>query len=246
MAQADDRPYRILVTGASDGLGYCLARDYAANGHDVVATGTRHIANERDYFDQAGIAYVRADQKEPHGAATRIDEALDRLAWDALDLAILNAGIGWTGDPADESAADIASQIDINVTAPVVIAHKLAPRLFAAEGRLVLIGSTAAAKGHPAFATYAASKAALDAFARSLREEWRGKAQVSMLHPGPIRTQMHEKAGLKLGAARRLFMKPQRAARAVERAIRKGDARRVINRSFGWRSVLSKPGEGEL
>ena len=247
MTDDDDyHPYRILVTGASDGLGYHLARDYAKNGHDVLATGTRTIGDERGYFDQAGIAYVVADQSEPQRAAVRIAEALDRLEWDALDLAILNAGIGWAGDPVDETPETIAAQISVNLMASVATAHMLASRLFAVEGRLALIGSTAAERGNANFATYAASKAALDAFARALREEWRDKAEVLMVHPGPIRTSMHEKAGLKLGAGRKLFMRPERAAHAVARAIRRGDSRRTISRFYGWRSMFSKPRKGEL
>ncbi len=239
-------PYRILITGASDGLGYHLARDYAANGHDVLATGTRQIDDERAHFDQPGIGYVQADQSEPQRAVASIAEALDRMQWDALDLAILNAGIGWAGDPVDEPPDMISKQLAVNLTAPLAIAHMLAPRLFALKGRLVLIGSTAAEKGNASFATYAASKAALDAFARALTEEWRDKAHVSMIHPGPIRTDMHKKAGLKLGMVRKLFMSPQRAARATACAIRKGNSRRILTRSYGWRSLLSKAREGEL
>lgn len=246
MAEEDHNPLRILITGASDGLGYHLARDYAANGHDVLATGTRRIADDRMHFDQPGIAYVRADQSEPQRACAQIAEALDRLGWHTLDLVILNAGTGWAGDPVEEPAETISSQIAVNLTAPVAITHMLAPHLFATKGKLALIGSTASIKGNPAFATYAASKSALDAFARALREEWKGKTEVITLHPGPIRTGMHEKAGLKLGGVRRLFMKPERAARAVERAIRKGDSRRMITRRYGWRSIFSKAREGEL
>ena len=246
MAEANYPPLRILITGASDGLGYHLARDYAANGHDVIATGTRRIADDRTHFDQPGIAYVRADQSEPQRACAQITEALDRLGWDTLDLVILNAGMGWAGDPVEEPADTASRQIAVNLTAPVAITHMLAPHLFATEGKLALIGSTASVKGNPAFATYSASKAALDAFARALREEWNGRAEVIMLHPGPIRTDMHEKAGLKLGGVRRFFMKPERAARAVARAIRNGDSRRFISQSYGWRSAFSKAREGEL
>jgi len=246
LAEVQYDPLRILITGASCGLGFHLARDYAANGHDVMATGTRRIADDRMHFEQPGIAYVRADQSEPQRACAQIAEALNRLGWDALDLVVLNAGMGWAGDPVEEPAETISKQVAVNLTATVAITHMLAPPLFATKGKLALVGSTASTKGNPTFATYAASKAAIDAFARALREEWKGKAEVIMLHPGPIRTDMHEKAGLKLGGVRKLFMKPQRAARAIERAIRKGDTRRSITRNYGWRSAFSKAREGEL
>lgn len=246
MTERESGRYRILITGGTDGLGYQLARNYAQNGHDVLVTGKRTIENERDYFDQAGIAYVRADQMEPKRATTHIAKILDRLGWDALDLVILNAGTGWAGDPVEEGAEGISAQLNINLTSPIAIAHWLAPRLMAVSGKLVLIGSTASGNGNAGFATYVASKAALDAFARALREEWRGRAQVLMIHPGPIRTDMHEKAGLKLGAVRMLFMKPVRAARAVQRSIRNDDNRRSIGQFYAWRSIFSKARVGEL
>ena len=180
LAEENHDPLRILITGASDGLGYHLARDYAANGHDILATGKRRITDDRMHFEQAGIAYVRADQSEPQRACAQIAEALDRLGWDTLDLVVLNAAMGWAGDPVEETAETISKQIAVNLTAPVAITHMLAPHLFATGGKLALIGSTASIKGNSAFATYAASKAALDAFARALREEWKGRAEVIM------------------------------------------------------------------
>ena len=74
----------------------------------------------------------------------------------------------------------------------------IAPALFAANGQLTIIGSVAH-KGAKKFATYAATKAALRGFSRSLREEWKGRASVQILHPGAVRTGMHAKAGLKAG-----------------------------------------------
>lgn len=245
MARRDTRPHRILITGASDGLGYRLACDYAARGHTVLATGSRRIVSDREHFGDPRITYVRADQSEPATAAATIAEAVERLDWDGIDVLVLNAAMGWAGDPAAEPADGIATQIAVNLTAPVAIAHRLSDHLFKTQGRLVLIGSTAE-RGAAQFATYAATKSALDAFSRSLREEWRGRATVQMIHPGPIRTQMHERAGLNVGAARMFFMPVKRASKALQRSIRKRDRRRVLSRSFGWGSIFARQRENEL
>ena len=236
----------MLITGASDGIGLQLVRSYAGRGHRVIATGRRAIDDEAAHFGGPGIVYLRADQQEPARAARQIDAMLTTLGIDALDLVILNAATGWAGVAEEEPARSIDRQIDINLTAPAHIAARLAGRLFAAGGRLVFIGSKAAVKGAAGFATYAGTKAALDGLSRALREEWRGRAHVTMIHPGPVRTDMHAKAGLTLGASRALFMRPATAARGIERSIRAGERRRLLGRFFGRRRLFGRPGEYEL
>ncbi len=207
---ATDRRTRVLITGATDGIGLLLAKSYASRGIGVLATGRRNLVDQAEFFANDNIHYIRADQSDPARAATAIARALDQMEWDALDLAILNAGIGWQGAAEVETQASIAAQIDINVTGTVLTAHAAAPALLKAGGRLAIIGSSLAG-GAEGFATYAATKGALAGFARSLREEWRGRAYVTLVHPGPTKTDMHDKAGMTLGAARNLFMAPHRA-----------------------------------
>ena len=245
MARPDPRAHTVLVTGATDGIGLWLAKSYASRGHSVLATGRQAIADDIAFFDAPNIAYVRADQSSPDEAAARIASAMAGLGWQLLDLGILNAGLGWAGDPADEPVAEIERQIAVNFTANVLISKALGPWLFVDHGRLAIIGSTAH-KGAKGFATYAATKAAMAGFAKSLRSEWAGRAKVSLIHPGPTRTSMHDKAGLSLGAARAFFMSTKRAGQSIEKAIRKGDDNRKLTRSFGWRSALSRPGDLQL
>ena len=231
-------PRTVLITGATDGIGLLLANKYASIGCQVIATGRQFLASSEDLFGTGDITYVRADQSEPGKAAKTILRAMEELGWAGCDLAILNAGIGWTGDPADEKASEIDAQIAVNLRAPVRIAHTLSTRILASNGHLVLIGSTAHT-GAAGFATYAATKAGLRGFARSLQEEWNGRARVQIIHPGPVRTSMHEKAGLKLGFARMMFTHPRRAANAIMAATTRSDSEQKVSHmaSFwrGWR-----------
>ena len=182
---------RVLITGATSGIG--SAHHYARRA-DLLLAGRRPEMNIRRHLP-ADAGYVAAVQSRPKEAATRIGEACESLGWDGLDLAILNAGTGYVGDPALEDPDRLRETLDTNLVAPIAIAHRLFPLLEAAGGQLVLIGSTAH-RGAPAFASYAASKVGLDGFARALREEWRGRVGVQVIHPGPTRTGMHRKAGL--------------------------------------------------
>ena len=224
---------KILVTGASDGIGRALALDYARAGAEVLATGRRPKADL-----PTGTTYVQADQSDAVAASQAIEAAVARMG--GLDVAVLNAGIGFVGDPATDTRID--EQIEVNLSATILVARAVAPFVLASGGSLVLVGSTA--RTAPNFAVYAATKAGLSGFARSLREEWRGRAHVAILHPGPTRTAMHEKAGLKVGLVRRAFLSPETVARGIERAVRRRSGSRDLSRL--WCVTAPKLAAGSL
>ena len=149
----------------------------------------------------------------------KLTEKLAALRWAEIDNAILNAGTGFVCDPSKEATQAIRQTLDVNLAANVVIAHTLYPFLAKSKrSKLSFIGSTAR-KGAADFASYAASKAALHGLARALKEEWRGRVKVQAIHPGPTKTAMHEKAGLKLGASRNFFADPDAMAKMIETQI---------------------------
>ena len=203
---------KILITGATSGIGAALAARYAGRAELLLAG--RRARSEIVLPD--GAHYVEADQLLPEPATRQVLAAIKRLGWNTLDRAILNAGAGWSGDPALEPADTIRATLDANLFAAVALAHGLSPLLD--DGELVLIGSTAR-RGAPQFASYAAAKAGLDGLARALGEEWRGRVRVKVIHPGPTATDIHAKAGFDPGRARALFASPESMARLIERAI---------------------------
>ena len=174
---------RVLITGATDGIGLLMAQRLYDAGWVVMATGRKPLAHPETIFGERDITYIRADQSEPQTSGIRIVQAMRSLGWDRCDLVILNAGVGYVGDPTQEKVQSIEEQVAVNVQAPVQIAHAVAPFLFAAGGQLTFIGSVAH-KGAAKFATYSATKAAIHGLVRSLREEWRGRAHVQIIHPG--------------------------------------------------------------
>ena len=213
------REKRILITGATSGIGLALVRRHAPMAR-VLAAGRRSADDARRVLPD-GVAYVQADQSEPEMAVAAIVAMLDDLGWDELDLAILNAGIGHALDPAEETPRMLRGVLDTNLFAAIALAQALRPRLEAGNGRLALIGSTAR-KGAGDFASYAAAKAGLHGFARALAEEWRGRIPVQVIHPGPTDTGMHARAGHDPGLAVRLFARAGTMARLIDRAIDRG------------------------
>ncbi|MEM6275567.1 MAG: SDR family NAD(P)-dependent oxidoreductase [Pseudomonadota bacterium] len=204
----------VLITGASDGIGRALVDVYGAEGWEITATGRRAPG---DLARPMPCAYVPCD-------LTHTMEPVLAALPPRLDVAILNAGAGKVAAPEEHSADDIAQMIALNVTAPLLLAQALLPRL--EGGTLALIGSTAARGAHKDFSVYAATKAALTGAARSLALEWEDRVKVLTLHPGPTATGMHDKAGLGDIAARRFFTSPQTVAKSLAKAIAAGRNKR--------------------
>jgi NAD(P)-dependent dehydrogenase (short-subunit alcohol dehydrogenase family) len=217
---------KILITGATDGIGLALVKRLASR-HDIIATGRRKPKDGAALLPE-NVTYIEADQSEPETAAQAIARGLLKANCARLDYCVLNAGIGHVNRPQDETAAAIRATLDINVAATIAISHTLLPWLEKAGGRLVLVGSVAR-KGTPDFASYAASKAALHGFGRALREEWRGRVRVQVLHPGPTMTDMHAKAGLDPGWIRQWFIRPGDMAGMIELAMVLGGSPKTLS-----------------
>lgn len=202
----------ILITGGSSGIGAALAELY--RGNDTV-----YVTASKNRCDAASDTnFIVADQHDPIVAAEAIYLGLHAAGVTNLDLAILNAGIGFWRMPQNETAEEIRATLTVNVAATIAIAHRLFPLLEAANGTLVLIGS-ASHKGNKNLATYAASKAALDGLARALQSEWRGRVRVQIIHPGATATPMHGKAGLAVGKMGALFASPETSAKMISSII---------------------------
>lgn len=188
-----------LITGATDGIGLELARLLQARGERPLLLGRKPLeelalGEHSAVFDAEHYCQADLSREDCAGSVTAF---LDRQGIASLDLVVLNAATGWVGPPGDLPGEGIERLVQVNVSSQVALTHALLPRLEAARGQLLFVGSIAAGLPAPEFAVYAATKAALEGFARSLREELRGRVQVQLVRPGATRTGMHAKSGLK-------------------------------------------------
>ncbi|MCR9138077.1 MAG: SDR family NAD(P)-dependent oxidoreductase [Alphaproteobacteria bacterium] len=225
----DPRPI-VLITGATAGIGLALAQRLAGT-HRLVLCGRRAGSEYPDELPD-GALYIQADFKDPLGAVEAIETALDEAGIEALHRVVINAGTGYYGSVESERPDTIRETLDVNLTAPIVLARHMAPFLEKVRGKLVLIGSVAH-RGAANMPTYAASKAGLAGFARSLESEWQDRTAVQIIHPGPTATEMHEKAGYDAGKLRRLFFSA--AGMADEIALLMDGSKKTATVSFGAR-----------
>jgi uncharacterized protein len=160
---------RVLVTGASSGIGATVSTLLASRGFRVVGNGRRAEGLQLAPAGALESAIVR-DLTEPGAPAEVVDKAVATLG--GLDVVVCCAGAGWQGPFCTMSAAEIDTLLDINLRVPLHLAHAAAPHMLASGGQLVLVGSIAGLVGVPEEVAYGAAKAGLRGLADGLRVEW--------------------------------------------------------------------------
>jgi len=175
---------RVLITGASSGIGAALAHQYAQRGAKVVLVARPSERLQSVTTAVHGIAFP-GDVADPVVIANAVTYAQDTL--EGLDVVIANAGYALRGDLSDLTMADIRRQFETNVFGVLTTIQATLPLLRATRGRLVIIGSVAGSVTTRGAIAYAMSKAALRPVAEGLRLELAGSGvSVTLITPGLI------------------------------------------------------------
>jgi len=191
---------RVLVTGAGRGIGLEFARQYAAEGWEVVAT-VREPAKAPE-LAALGVTVEGLDMRD-FGALEAFPE---RLGGEPLDLFIANAGISRAKWIRSREDAEAWQEVHgVNSVAPTLLAELLLPLVEATGGRMAAISSRMGSidDSSGGYIGYRASKAALNAAWRALALGWRERpVTLVLLHPGWVRTDMGgPQAPLPVGAS---------------------------------------------
>jgi short-subunit dehydrogenase len=164
-----------LVTGASGGLGTHIATRLAREGVDVAVSGRREpeLQQVAEQLRHLGVraAAVPADLADLGNIDPLVDGVEAELG--PIDLLVNNAGIESTAAFTSYSRAELTSMVDVNLTVPLLLTHRLTPGMLErGRGHVVFIASVAGKVG-PAFSEpYAATKAGLVGLTQSLRAEY--------------------------------------------------------------------------
>jgi NAD(P)-dependent dehydrogenase (short-subunit alcohol dehydrogenase family) len=193
-----------LVTGASRGIGYFIARHLAAAGAHVVAVA-RTVGGLEELDDEIKAERARSGKGEVTLVPLDITDmpGIDRLGgaihdrWKKLDILVANAGmLGVVSPIGHVEAKTFETVMTINVTATWRLIRSVDPLLALSDaGRAIILSSGAAHSARAFWAPYAASKAAVEALARSWADETKNSPlRVNAVDPGATRTAMRAQA----------------------------------------------------
>lgn len=178
---------RILVTGATSGIGRAMAVTLRRGGHQVLAVGRNEAALERLATEAPGVETLAVDLADAMATA----EALGGRDFDVL---VNNAGIMPPPGPFDAmDVAEIDRTVLVNLQSVLWLTRLVVPRMRRqGNGHVVFTGSTAGHAPGANFAVYAATKAAIAAFATALRAELSADGiRVTEIVPGRVETALY-------------------------------------------------------
>src|ERR1700761_9571921 len=221
---ADVRPLAV-ITGASSGIGYELARVCVERGHDlVIAADDPAIVEAKRTFEAMGaqVDAVQTDLSTEEGVQDLIDLIEDR----PVDILCANAGHGLGHGFLDQDWKEARGVIDTNVVGTLFLAHNIGRGMRARDrGRILFTGSIAGLMPGSFQAVYNGSKAFVDSFSFALRNELKDTGvTVTCLMPGPVDTDFFERAEMldtKVGQGKKAD--PAKVAKTGFDAMMKGE-----------------------
>lgn len=211
---SDNTHQTVLVTGGNRGIGYEIAKEFKAAGHNVCIT-YRNGEPPQEFFA------VKADVRD----AASIDTAFKTIEAEYGPVEVLVANAGITRDTLlmRMKEEDFTEVIDTNLTGSFrVVQRAIKGMLKNKRGRIILVSSVVGLYGSPGQINYSSSKAALVGMARSITRELGGRnITANVVAPGFINTAMTEvlseetKAGYLASIPAKRFAEPEEVARVV-------------------------------
>ncbi|MDB5088999.1 MAG: NAD(P)-dependent dehydrogenase, short-chain alcohol dehydrogenase family [Mucilaginibacter sp.] len=183
-----------VITGGNSGIGYAAAKEFKERGATVIITGRRKDALDKA-AEELGVHSVLADQ----GSLADIDKlaATIKAQYKKVDFLFINAGMTGGVFPIEHgTAANFEEIMNVNARGPYFTLSKFIP-LLNDGASVVFLSSIATQVSAPLFSVYSASKAALNAIAKTAALELAArKIRVNIVSPGPTNTNLMSRAGV--------------------------------------------------
>jgi short-subunit dehydrogenase len=193
MKKDTDRPLTALITGASGGIGYELAKLFAQDRVGLVLVARNGskltaIARELLALGAPRVEVIVADLASADAVPPLLRELSNRRL--EIDVLVNNAGYGQSGSFAATDEATELGMIQLNIGALTALTKGVLPGMLArGQGRILNVASTAGFQPGPFVAVYSATKAYVVSFSEALAEELAGSGvTVTTLSPGPTAT----------------------------------------------------------
>ncbi|MCX8490274.1 MAG: SDR family oxidoreductase [Cyclobacteriaceae bacterium] len=232
-----------LITGASGGIGLCMARELAQRKIDLILVArskerlselSKQLANEFG----VSVEYLSLDLSEKNAAITLTKWLAEKSF--SVNILINNAGYGLWGNVEATPWDQLDNMMQLNMNAVVQLCHSLIPELKRHSKSYILnVASTASYQAVPTLATYAATKGFVVLFTRGLRMELKDTSvSVTCLSPGATSTNFINRAGMESmkEKAEKFSMKPESVAKIAVDGMFKGKAE-ILPGFVNWISV---------
>ena len=201
---------KIVITGASRGLGFSMAEAFAAEGHDLFLTARNEVKLYNALESLMGRFPDQVIKARPFDLSSK-KEAVDFGNWVLglgvePDILINNAGTFEPGGVIDEPDGQLENMLQINLLSAYHLTRVLLPCMMKRKsGHIFNISSIAALQAYPNGGSYSISKFALTGFSKNLREELKPySVKVTCIYPGAVYTDSWAASGVKPGR----IMKP--------------------------------------
>jgi short-subunit dehydrogenase len=210
---------RVMVTGASTGIGRVTALRLARRGALVWAAARDERRLEELAAEHSGIVPAPADVSDDADRAALVKQC------EPVDVLVNNAGVGWQGMVEAMPPDKVRQLFEVNVLALIDLTQRVLPGMLERRrGHIVNVGSIAGYVASPSETVYCATKFAVQGFTDGLRREvGRRGVQVTLIAPGPIKTEFM--ARIRTGepaaepGALDYGLSPDAVAKAIMRAL---------------------------
>lgn len=218
----------VLITGATTGIGYELAKLYADDGNNLILVARdeerlEKVKEELILLYNINVYSISLDLSGDNSCEELLNFVNKKNL--TVDILINNAGLGSFGYLSEIEVEKELKLIDLNIRALTELTKLFLPIMIShGEGAIMNVASTAAFCAGPKMATYYASKSYVLNFTEAIYEELKGSnIKVSCLCPGPVNTGFQDKAGIrKKDAAKKALMTPKKVAEIAYKDFKKG------------------------
>lgn len=209
---------KILITGATSGVGLLLAENLHDAGHEIWATGRNTSVLNR--LTDIGIHSLEADLT----LVQSFDSLFKNMG--TPDTIIHCAGVGTFSYLLDMDERDMDKMFQVNVLAPIKLTKYFAEKMKTrGSGHIIFVASQAGKVATPKASVYAASKHAIIGFANAIRMELKGfGVEVTTINPGPIDTpflDLADQTGNYRSSMKKHLLTPEKVVASIERVIEK-------------------------
>lgn len=200
---------KVLVTGATSGIGRAIVEKLLDNDYEVTGVGRDFEKYEKNHekYTKYHCDFRKMDE---------VEKLLRYLSKEEWDMVVLSAGVGYFAPHEEIHFSKIQEMVQVNLTTAMMISQAVLRSIKRRKGRLLFISSVTATKESPIGGAYSATKAGISHFAKSLWAELRKHGvKVSVIEPDMTKTDFYHKNSFDVGQEEDSYLQAEEIAESI-------------------------------